>query len=236
MRHSRWIQALGIIFIALVALSIAGHSTIRAGQPSPAVVSATTLGGAFGGGDSETKPTVVNVAPKPASREATKVWLKLQEKIPLAFPIETSLEDVLKSIQQSTIDKTDFPEGIPYYINPIGLQEADKTSTSTMMINLKGISLATSLKLALDQIGLAFWIHPDGLLVITNKESEDIPVEAENLILKEVKTLREEVKTLREEIRFSRGMAGGSGMSSGPLLVPPQSKPGGGMANPGGMM
>jgi hypothetical protein len=154
----------------------------------------------------------------------------------MAFPNEIPLEDVLKYIRASTAEKADFPDGLPIYLDPIGLQEAEKTPTSVITIDLKGIPLATCLKLSLGQLGLAYYIHPDGLVVITSKDSEDIPIEAESVILEELSALRREVRTLREEIRFSRGMPASGGMYSGPLPYRSESRPAQGQGAPGGMM
>jgi hypothetical protein len=218
----------------LITLSIGSHQAILAGHPSPIVASAA-LGGGFGGED-ESRPNVVYAIARPLSKEATKVWIKLQEKIPMAFTNETPLEDVLKYIRASTVEKADFPDGLPIYLDPVGFQEAEKTPTSVITINLKGIPLATCLKLLLRQLSLAYYIHPDGLVVITHENSEDIPIEAESVILDELSALRNEVRTLREEIRFSRGMPAGGGMYSGALPYRPESKPAQGQGSRGGMM
>ena len=233
MHQSIWIRAMGIVLVATLSLSIGTRPSLQAQSP-PAVVSSAAVGGAFGG-DPELKPTIIHVAAKPLSKEAAKIASKLQEKITMAFPNDTPLEEVVKYIRQCTVDKADFPEGIPIYLNPVGLQEAEKTSQSTIMIDLKGIPLATSLKLTLDQLSLAYWIHPDGLLIITSKDSEEIPVDADGVILEQLAALRQEIKILREEIRFSRGMPSG-GMYSGPLNLPPETKPPGSMGSKGGMM
>ncbi len=43
----------------------------------------------------------------------------------LAFPNGVSLEEFLKAVKSSTSNK-DYP-GIPIYVDPVGLQEVDKT-------------------------------------------------------------------------------------------------------------
>src|SRR5262245_61787574 len=103
MRHSRWIQAGLIVLVTLVTLSIGSRPAIQAGQPSSIVASAT-VGGGFGGED-ESRPNAVHAIPRPMSKEAMRVWLKLQEKIPMAFPNETPLEDILKYLRESTVEK-----------------------------------------------------------------------------------------------------------------------------------
>ena len=46
----------------------------------------------------------------------------------MSFPQETPLEDVLKYIKDATQDEAaGLPTGIPIYVDPVGLQDADKT-------------------------------------------------------------------------------------------------------------
>ena len=63
-------------------------------------------------------------------------------------------------------------EKIPIYVDPMGLQEAERTLTSTVTVNLDGVPLKTTLRLCLKQLGLTYRIR-DGLLFITSEESAD---------------------------------------------------------------
>src|SRR5262249_10227288 len=143
---------------------------------SPAPVEAT---GGFGGRPEEPlQPAAsVHVAARPLSPEATRLWLKLQQKVDMQFPNDTPPEDVGRYIQQATADKQDFTEGISVYVDPQGLQDADKTMASTIAINLKGIPLATTLTLLLKQLGLEYHLQKDGILFITSVGSEDSPAD-----------------------------------------------------------
>ena len=58
---------------------------------------------------------------------------------------------------------------IPIYVDPIGLQEAERTMASTVLIDLEGVELKTNFCLRLKQLGLAYSIR-DGLLQITSEE------------------------------------------------------------------
>jgi hypothetical protein len=91
----------------------------------------------------------------------------LEARVPMRFPIETPLEDVLKYIQVATAGPD--RKGIPMYVDPIGLQEAEKTVNSTVLVNLEGVPLQTSLRLCLEQLDLSYAIR-DGLLLITSKD------------------------------------------------------------------
>src|SRR5271166_6648096 len=95
---------------------------------------------------------------------------KLEQPVAMTFPTDTPLEDVLKYVKQATQGAND--SGIPIYIDPLGLQEADKTVTSPVQIDLEGVPLKTTLRLLLKQLGLTYTVK-DGFLMITSQESED---------------------------------------------------------------
>src|SRR5262249_17446115 len=95
----------------------------------------------------------------------------LRKRLVMSFPSETPLEDVLKHIKSATRSQ-ELPEGIPIYVDPIGLQEAEKSMSSTVILDLKGVALRETLRLALKQLGLLYGVK-DGLLSITSESSED---------------------------------------------------------------
>ena len=95
----------------------------------------------------------------------------LKQPIPMHFDDETPLEDVLNFVKKAMSGKDG--EGIPIYVDPIGLSEADKTLKSTIRnIELDGVPLRVTLRLCLNQLDLAFGVT-DGYLLITSKESFD---------------------------------------------------------------
>ncbi len=55
---------------------------------------------------------------------------KLNESVTMPFKEDTPLEEVLKYVKQATTTAA-YP-GIPIYVDPIGLQEAEKSMTSTV--------------------------------------------------------------------------------------------------------
>jgi hypothetical protein len=96
---------------------------------------------------------------------------KLEEPISMSFAEDTPLEDVLKYVKQATT--TANYQGIPIYVDPIGLQEAEKSMTSTVRnMDLEGVPLKVTLKLLLKQLDLTYTVK-DGFLMITSQESED---------------------------------------------------------------
>jgi RNA polymerase sigma factor (sigma-70 family) len=104
-----------------------------------------------------------------ASDPRSRVILaKLDEPVPMSFAAETPLDDVLKYIKQATTTPT-YP-GIPIYVDPTGLQEAERSLLSTIQIDLEGIPLRRTLQLILTQLGLAYYVE-DGILIITSEDS-----------------------------------------------------------------
>ncbi len=97
-----------------------------------------------------------------------RILEKLAEPISMSFNSETPLDDVLKYIKQATTSPT--YSGIPIYVDPKGLQEAERSVNSTIQIDLEGIPLRRTLQLLLTQLGLAYYVE-DGILVITSEDS-----------------------------------------------------------------
>ena len=95
------------------------------------------------------------------------IQAKLESPIAIPFESETPLEDVIKYIKQATADET-LPAGLPIYVDPAGLEEAERTMNSTVHLNLEGISLRRGIGLMLGQLGLAFAVD-DGLLIISTE-------------------------------------------------------------------
>jgi hypothetical protein len=100
-----------------------------------------------------------------------KIAAVLSKVIPMPFPVETPLENVIKYIRDSTRNQA-FSDGIPIYVDPLGLVEVEKTMSSTVIFDVKEVPLRTSLKLILKQLGLTYQVK-DGLLTITSPDSEN---------------------------------------------------------------
>jgi hypothetical protein len=108
------------------------------------------------------------------SEKTKSILEKLEQPIAMSFPNETPLEDVLKYIKSATQGPNDT--GIPIYVDPVGLHEAEKTMTSPITIDLEGVPLRTTLKLILKQLDLTYTVK-DGMMTITSRDSEDVPTE-----------------------------------------------------------
>jgi RNA polymerase sigma factor (sigma-70 family) len=155
--------------------------------------------------------------------QSRRILAKLDEKIAMSFGTETPLEDVLKYIHQATVT-ADFA-GLPIYVDPIGLQEAEKSMNSTVIINLEGVPLRRTLQLVLKQLDLIYFVQ-DGMIYITSSESEDLqlgppmsepsPVmlkiakaERGEMTEKEMKDLVEFLKTREQVMRLGSQLGGG---------------------------
>jgi Domain of unknown function (DUF4139)/N-terminal domain of unknown function (DUF4140) len=129
--------------------------------------------------------------------KSQRILEKLNESVSMSFNEETPLEDVLKYIKQATTSSN--YSGIPIYVDPIGLQEVEKSMTSTVRnINLDGVPLKVTLKLLLNQLNLTYTVK-NGLLTITSSESAE----------------REAVEDEPDRGALMGGTGGGMGSGSG---------------------
>jgi hypothetical protein len=115
--------------------------------------------------------------PALASQTATanaRILDALERPIPMTFPDPTPLEEVLRSIKAATATPTD--PGIPIYLDPVGLLEAERATFSTVTIDLQGLPLKATLRPCLNQIGLEYAVK-DGYLWITSQGAAESPME-----------------------------------------------------------
>ena len=89
----------------------------------------------------------------------------LEVPIPMHFPSETPLEDILKHIKSETEARIGKP--IPIYVDPYGLQEAHQTMSSKVVIDVEGATVKNCLSRCLKQLDLTFSVR-DGFLMITD--------------------------------------------------------------------
>ena len=112
------------------------------------------------------------LAPQIAARNATPatraLLAKLEESISMSFANETPIEDVLKYIKSATQGPNDI--GIAIYVDPLALKELKiDPATATVTMDLEGVSLRTTLRLALKQLNLAYCVK-DGMVIISSVE------------------------------------------------------------------
>jgi hypothetical protein len=91
------------------------------------------------------------------------ILAKLEEAIPMSFPNETPLDDVLKYIKAATAG----PDGteMPLYVDPRGLQEARRSMSSTFTLDVEGSPLKATLPRILAQLDLAHIVKDDVLII-----------------------------------------------------------------------
>lgn len=120
-------------------------------------------------------PPIVSGYPAPTATiaaENARIKRVLDQPVPLRFRDGVPLEGLLNSIETAT----QTPDGrqIMIYVDPVGLQEAEKTLQSTIQIDVHGPPLSATLRLALRQLGMTYYIS-DGLLNITAENNENVP-------------------------------------------------------------
>ncbi len=199
-RLSRPRLALSVAALALIGLFAAWQSGEANPIPPSIVVPAVGFGGFGGGGGAETLPEAPQVfIQSPVTEKSAQVWLRLQQPVSMPFANETPLEDVIKYVRSATSDEQEFPDGIPVYVDPAGLQEADKTMQSPIALNLDGLPLSYTLRLILKQLDLDYHVEPEGLLYITyigaNEPRDPMP-----RLLDEILAARGEIKQLRQDV------------------------------------
>jgi hypothetical protein len=93
-----------------------------------------------------------------------RILQELERPVPMRFPNQTPLEDVLKYIKDATLGADG--KGVPIYVDPVGLQETQKNLTSPVSIEVEGVPLKRSLSICLKQLGLAYSVR-DGYVMIS---------------------------------------------------------------------
>jgi hypothetical protein len=104
----------------------------------------------------------------------------LEQPIALPYTDDAPLDQVLRELKRQTANNPKLPKiptGIPIYVDPIGLQEAERSLNSTVKRPpaADALPLGEHLRLVLDQLGLDYMVK-DGFMMITSKESVDEPL------------------------------------------------------------
>ena len=177
--------------------------------------------------------------PSRATDERTRAILdKLRQPISMPFARETPLEEVIKYFKNATVSPH-LPDGIPVYVDPIGLQEAEKTIDSPVTLSLEGVPLGRSLRLLLNPLNLTYVVK-DGLMTITHQSSAEprSPIlqlaeqaEAGELSLQEMQDLVALFRT-REQVKQYAFESSLNGSGSAGSVEGEPSKPGDAAAEP----
>ncbi len=110
----------------------------------------------------------------------SRILKALEQPIAMQGIDDAPLKEVLTYIKMAT-SAPSYP-GIPIYVDPIGLEEAEKSLTSKVSIDLEGLPLKTTLRLCLKQLGLAYKVE-DGYLRITSQEDDNSIPESDDPFL-----------------------------------------------------
>jgi RNA polymerase sigma factor (sigma-70 family) len=156
--------------------------------------------GGFGGDASKPKKVHIKVGAPGHGKDpkSQHIISKLDDLVPMKFHDETTLDDILKYIKEST-KSGEMVQGIPIYVDPLGLQEAEKSINSTVQINLEGVPLKRTLQLLLNQLGLAYFVE-DGMIYITCQDRLDEMSHLGPAIPEESPLLEEAERAIRGEL------------------------------------
>jgi len=97
------------------------------------------------------------------------ILAKLEAAVPMRFPDQTPLDDVLDYLKLATKGPGD--QVIPIYVDPDGIQDAGNVKDSTIAIDLEDVPLRTTLRLLLGQIGLRYEVR-GGMILIDAQRPE----------------------------------------------------------------
>jgi hypothetical protein len=108
------------------------------------------------------------------------IYNALGQPIALTYVDGAPLDVVLKKIKAQTTKNPKIPKlpaGIPIYVDPLGLQEAGRSMNSQVKRppSADTLTLGEYLAHVLNSLGLAYQVK-DGYLMITSKESIDVPL------------------------------------------------------------
>ena len=96
----------------------------------------------------------------------------LHKPISMSFANETPLENVIRYIKSAT-QSPELPTGIPIYVDPVGLNDAEKTMASPITLDLERVALHETLRVVLKQVGLMYSVG-NGLLTITSERWQNL--------------------------------------------------------------
>jgi hypothetical protein len=96
----------------------------------------------------------------------------LDQPLALTYADGAHLEAVLKEIKLRSTGWPKLKSGIPIYVDPIGLQEAEKSMTSPVRrpLPVDRLTLGEHIRSVLGPLGLGYVVK-DGFLMVTSSES-----------------------------------------------------------------
>ena len=136
-----------LALLAVSAVSLLAFETVAATRAKPKPIALANP--RFPAPD-EVEPSIPTAHSSPeflVSPPTREILIKLQERIDMVFRRDTPLDDVLKYITRTTKKKANRSNdpGIPFYVDPFGLAEAQKTLTSSVNIDVTGAPLKVTI-------------------------------------------------------------------------------------------
>lgn len=113
---------------------------------------------AYARGFSELARSLEPEAEEPLDPVTSAILDALDTPASMPFPAPTPLEDIIKYVKSVTQSPA-LPQGIPIFVDPVGLQEAEQSESSPVTINLEGVPLKRAMKLLLKQLGLSYSVE-----------------------------------------------------------------------------
>lgn len=111
-------------------------------------------------------PTERRAASEGIAGANARILKALDQPISFHFPTDVPLEEALRYV--STTAVMDDGRPLPIYVNPIALQEQDRTLQSPVSLVLEGVPLRTCLDCLVRQLGLSYEIK-GGLIEVVNE-------------------------------------------------------------------
>jgi hypothetical protein len=171
----------------LVGLVLASHVTLRAqGGRKPADDASAAQGEV--------------VAPEKPSASGS-IQDALHKPFQFSFGHPTTLADLAKRLSHEL--------AAPVVLDLAALERLDIKPEATVKLEIGGVRLKTGLKLLLDQVGLTYRVVPeDNLLILTDKEGSDDPLDR---IVAELHELHRDVHELQDTVDELRELSSPSG-------------------------
>jgi hypothetical protein len=148
----------------------------------------------------EPKPGEVGRAER--TPESTSIQDALLRPFPLPFNTPTRLDEVCRHLGRVL--------RAPVVLDKAAIDRQELRPEDTVQLELEGVRLKTGLKLLLDQVGLTYRVIPeDNLLIVTDQEGAEDPLERVQAELKaihrDIHDIQDALDYLREDLGLEEG-------------------------------
>jgi hypothetical protein len=183
----RSFQSLTVLGVVAVGLVVSARLTLQADD-----------GPSAGRARRETDRRVTSEESIRGQGPAVSVQDALQRPCDLPFREPTSLSEVCRHLRRAL--------NAPVVLDLAALKRLEIGPEERVQLELQGVRLKTGLKLLLDQAGLTYRVVPeDNLLIVTDPQGSDDPVER---VMSELKSLHRDVHDLQDAVDDLRAAMG----------------------------